>query len=165
MLGHLWCYIGSINTGNSDWTNTILCYPRLLTEIVYQYGLQNSMPRSATRNQIFACKPEEATTGGLWIRILWTEPTWWTDFLSKLIAFLYVLRATMCPSSEENTVPMRHLVFVTLHRWLSGMQGGGMKLVSFRPAYQTVQNCNKQIMKICATRWFYLQDYTSMRAR
>ena len=118
MLGHLWCYIGSINTGNSDWTNTILCYPRLLTEIVYQYGLQNSMPRSGTRNQIFACKPEEATTGGLWIRILWTEPTWWTDFLSKLIAFLYVLRATMCPSSEENTVPMRHLVLVIYIEWL-----------------------------------------------
>ena len=32
--------------------------------------------------------------------------------------------ATMCPSSGENTVPMRHLVFVTLYRWLSSMQGG-----------------------------------------
>ena len=30
----------------------------------------------------------------------------------------------MCPSSGENTVPMRHLVLVTLYRWLSGMQGG-----------------------------------------
>ena len=30
----------------------------------------------------------------------------------------------MCPSGEENTVPMRHLVFLTLYRWLSGMQGG-----------------------------------------
>jgi len=40
------------------------------------------------------------------------------------IAFLYMFRATMCPSSGENTVPMRHLVFVTLRRWLSGMQGG-----------------------------------------
>jgi len=39
------------------------------------------------------------------------------------IAFLYMFRATMCPSSAENTVPMRHLVFVALHRWLSGMQG------------------------------------------
>ena len=29
---------------------------------------------------------------------------------------------------------MRHLVFVTIYRWLSGMQGG----ISFRPAYQTV---------------------------
>jgi hypothetical protein len=28
-----------------------------------------------------------------------------------LIAFLYMFRATMCPSSGENTVPMRHLVF------------------------------------------------------
>jgi hypothetical protein len=30
-----------------------------------------------------------------------------------------MLRATMCPSSGENTVPMRHPVFVTLYRWLS----------------------------------------------
>jgi len=39
------------------------------------------------------------------------------------IAFLYMFRATMCPSSGENTVPMRHLVFFTLYRWLSGMHG------------------------------------------
>ena len=30
------------------------------------------------------------------------------------IAFLYMFRTTMCPSSGENTVPMRHLVFVTV---------------------------------------------------
>jgi len=30
----------------------------------------------------------------------------------------------MCPSSEEFNVSMRHLVFVTLCGWLSGMQGG-----------------------------------------
>ena len=34
------------------------------------------------------------------------------------IAFLYMFRATMCPSSGENTVPMRHLVLVTLYRLL-----------------------------------------------
>jgi len=34
------------------------------------------------------------------------------------IAFLYMFRATMCPSSGENTVPLRHLVFVTLYSWL-----------------------------------------------
>jgi len=39
------------------------------------------------------------------------------------IAFLYMFRATMCQSSGENTVLMRHLVFVTLYRWLSGMRG------------------------------------------
>ena len=39
------------------------------------------------------------------------------------IAFLYIFRAAMCPSSVENTVPMRHLVFVTLYRRLSDMQG------------------------------------------
>ena len=29
-----------------------------------------------------------------------------------------MFRATMCPSSGENTLPMRHLVVVTLYRWL-----------------------------------------------
>jgi len=32
------------------------------------------------------------------------------------IAFLYMFRATMCPSPGENTVLMRHLVFVTVYR-------------------------------------------------
>jgi hypothetical protein len=39
------------------------------------------------------------------------------------ISFLYMFRVTMCPSSGEITVSMRHLVFVTLHASLSGMQG------------------------------------------
>jgi len=42
-------------------------------------------------------------------------------FLNIFIAYLYMLRATMCPSSGETAVPMRHLVLVTLYRWLSGM--------------------------------------------
>jgi len=37
-------------------------------------------------------------------------------FLNVLIAFLYMFRAAMCPTSGENTVPMRHLVSVTLYR-------------------------------------------------
>jgi len=45
-------------------------------------------------------------------------------FLNMFSAFLYMFRATMCPSSGEVTVTMQHLVFVTLYRWLSGMQGG-----------------------------------------
>jgi len=32
------------------------------------------------------------------------------------ISFLYMFRATMCPSSREITVSMRHLVFVTLKK-------------------------------------------------
>ena len=47
-----------------------------------------------------------------------------TNFLNIFIAFLYMFRATICPSSGENTVPKRHPVLVTLYRWLSGMQGG-----------------------------------------
>ena len=34
-----------------------------------------------------------------------------------------MFQATMCPSSGENTVPTRHLAFVSLNRWLSGMRG------------------------------------------
>jgi len=30
------------------------------------------------------------------------------------IAFLYMFRATVCPSSGEITIPMQHLLFVTL---------------------------------------------------
>jgi len=46
-----------------------------------------------------------------------------TIFHSLFISFLYMFRATMCPSSGEMTVSMWHLVFVTLCGWLSGMQG------------------------------------------
>ena len=57
-----------------------------------------------------------------------------TNLVHKLyymfIAFLYMFRAILCPSSGENTVPMRHLVLVTVYRWLSGMQCGN----SLRPA-------------------------------
>jgi len=37
------------------------------------------------------------------------------------ISFLYMFRATMCPSSEETTVFMRHLVLVILCGWLYSM--------------------------------------------
>ena len=46
--------------------------------------------------------------------ILYTEPTYYTIFLNMFIAFLYMFRATMCPSSGEITIHVRHLVFVTL---------------------------------------------------
>jgi len=51
------------------------------------------------------------------------------------IAFIYMFRATMCPSSGKNTVPMRQLVFVTLYRWQSGMQDGMKR--SFIPPWIT----------------------------
>jgi len=48
------------------------------------------------------------------------------------IAFLYMFRAIMCPSSGENTVHMRHLVFVTLYRRL---QGGMNSALHTRQSY------------------------------
>jgi len=46
------------------------------------------------------------------------------------IVFLYMFRATMCPSSGENTVPMRRLVCVTLKQVDSLKLQGSMSLVS-----------------------------------
>ena len=52
--------------------------------------------------------------------ILWIKPTWCTIFLSSIfISFLYMFRATMCPSSGETTVSKRHLVLVILYGWNS----------------------------------------------
>ena len=33
---------------------------------------------------------------------LWIEPTWCTNYLNTFIAFLYMFRANVCPSSGEN---------------------------------------------------------------
>jgi hypothetical protein len=46
------------------------------------------------------------------------------SFFFRFIAFfLHMFHATMCPSSGENTITMRHLVFVTVYGLLSSMQG------------------------------------------
>jgi len=46
------------------------------------------------------------------------------NFFSMFVSFLYMFRATICPSSGAITVSMWHLVYVTLCGLLSGMQGG-----------------------------------------
>ena len=51
-----------------------------------------------------------------------------------VIAFLYMFRATVCPSSGENTVLMRRLVLLTLYTQITVWYAGR----NFRPAYQTV---------------------------
>jgi hypothetical protein len=43
------------------------------------------------------------------------KSTWCTIFPKMFIGLLYMFRATMCPSSGENTVPMRHPVFATVY--------------------------------------------------
>ena len=50
------------------------------------------------------------------------KPNWCTFLLSMFISFLCIFRATMCPSSGETTVFMRHLVLVLL--CMEYMQGG-----------------------------------------
>ena len=53
-----------------------------------------------------------------------------TVFSDTFISILYMFRAATFPSSGELIVSMRHLVYVTLCRWPSGVHVG--------PAYQTV---------------------------
>jgi hypothetical protein len=66
------------------------------------------------------------------------------------IAFLYMFRATMCPSSEEKTVPPRHLVFVTLYRCLSDIQGE-MKL-KVVPQVGSVYKMEFEMLKLSPIR-------------
>jgi hypothetical protein len=71
-------------------------------------------------------------------------------FLSMFISFVYMFLATMCPSSGETTVFIRHFVLVILYGWLSGMQGGTLiqgctvnktlKLFADVKKYNTTQN-------------------------
>ena len=70
--------------------------------------------------------------------VAWRFPR---TFLNMLISFLYMFQTTMCPSSGETTVSMRHLVLVILCRWLSGKQGGtntgihGQQNIIFQESY------------------------------
>jgi len=54
--------------------------------------------------------------------ILQIKPTWCTVFLSMFISFLYIVLGDYVPIITRNNC-MRHLVFVSLCGWLSGMQG------------------------------------------
>jgi len=57
----------------------------------------------------------------------------------KFISILYMFRAPMCSSSGESIVSIRHLLYVTLCRWPSGMQVWiELHGVPYKPAYQTV---------------------------
>jgi len=83
-----------------------------------------------------------------------------------------MFRATMCPSSEEITVYMRHLVLVTLCGWLSGMQGGIHSNLHTRQSWwwthsrpKHVEKGNKYTKKNCAPSWLYLQDYIGMQSQ
>ena len=114
-----------------------------------------------------------------------TMPSWCTIFLSMFISFLYMFRATMCPSSGEITVSMRHLVFVTLCGWVFSMQVGTCipdshphRLTNTKCRIDTVfswwwahnrpkhvEKRNKHTKKNCAPSWLYLQDYTRMHGQ
>jgi len=44
------------------------------------------------------------------------------SFPYMFISILYMFQATTCSSSGESIVSIQHLAYVTLCRWLSGMQ-------------------------------------------
>jgi hypothetical protein len=100
-----------------------------------------------------------------------------------------MFRATMCPSSGEETVFMRHLVLIILYGWLSGMQGGIYSTLHTRQlsiqnnkyqgshkyscfsrwwAYNRpkhAEKINKHNKKNCAPSWLHLQDYTRIHGQ
>jgi len=77
------------------------------------------------------------------------------SFSFMFISILYMFRETMFPSSGEITVLMRHLVFVTLCGWPSGMQDGTKLIsVSSHPAYQTVICTEWQIPSFALVQLF-----------
>jgi hypothetical protein len=61
-----------------------------------------------------------------------------------------MVRATMCPSSGEITVSIRHIVLVILCGWPSGMQVG----VKIKHAYQTVSHTHTQCDKYQVLYWY-----------
>ena len=90
------------------------------------------------------------------------------------ISFPYMFRATVCPSPEETTVFMRHLVLVILYGWLSSIQNNKYQLshkysyFSWWWAYSRpkhVEKRNEHSTKTCAPSWLYLQDYTGMHGQ
>jgi hypothetical protein len=95
------------------------------------------------------------------------------------IHFLCIFRATMCQSSGETTVFMRHLVLVILCGWLSGIQGHPYIIKSTKcqintavspddghiVALNTHRERNKHTKKNCVPSWLYLQDYKGMHGQ
>ena len=71
------------------------------------------------------------------------------NFFCMFISFLYMFRANLGPS-REITLSMRHLVFVTLCRWPSGMQDG-MKF--FHPILHT-RRSSTQSDKYQVSHWY-----------
>ena len=61
------------------------------------------------------------------------------------LVYLSMFRATMCPSSGDTTVFMRHLLLVILCGWLSGMQDG-MKHSILHTRQSSIQNNKYQVL-------------------
>jgi len=77
------------------------------------------------------------------------------NFFLSIFINLCMFRATMCPSSGETTVFLRHLILVILCGWLSGMQGG-MKHSTLHTRQSSTQNNKYQVSQkhSCFSWWW-----------
>ena len=98
-------------------TTRLLSWSIVLRCLLYTKCDTTSSRTQAWRNNIFVNKP-----------------TWRAIFSYVFISILYMFRAAMCPSSGKLIVSMRHLVYVTLCRWPSGMQVR-TELMSFQTVF------------------------------
>jgi hypothetical protein len=58
-------------------------------------------------------------------------------FSCIFISILSMFRAAMCPSSGELIVSIRHLVYVTVYRWLFGVQVQSCRFPAHQTAFYT----------------------------
>jgi hypothetical protein len=82
-------------------------------------------------------------------------------FLNMFISFLYMFRATMCPSAVETIppcIPDSHPYRVTSTKCRINTVVFSWRWVCSRPKH--VEKRNKHTKKNCAPSWLYLQDHT-----
>jgi hypothetical protein len=70
-----------------------------------------------------------------------------------------MFRATVCPSSGETTVFMRHLVLAIMYGWLSGTQGGITLVAHYAPIIRR-SNCIYATLGTCYSVWMTIRQTT-----
>jgi hypothetical protein len=86
--------------------------------VPWQYSWQIGNHHVSTMTGLLACPPPPKLT----ILIFVNNQLDTQFFPCMFISILYMFRAAMCPSSGELIVWIGHLVYVTVYRWLFGVQ-------------------------------------------
>jgi hypothetical protein len=147
------CFVGSNVTG---WFNPLSPLPSTVWDATWSQGRHTSM-------HLLIINPSSCKWIPLGVQI----------FLAFFISFPYMFRATMCPSSEETTVFMRHLILAILYGCLSGMQGRIPPCIPdsyfswwwVHSCPKHVEKRNKHTKKIFTPRWLYSQDSTRIHGQ